>query len=110
MAANLLQQRWGGSGTTVTLIESKDIGIIGVGEGSTPQLKAFFDKIGVAESEWMPRCNATYKAGIEFRGWSDKPGFDHYFHPFPTEVDRFTEPKFFYSAHARRSVRATPDH
>lgn len=110
MAANLLQHEWGGEGTAITLIESPAIGIIGVGEGSTPQLKAFFDKIGVPEAEWMPRCNATYKAGIEFRGWSDKPGFDHYFHPFPTEVDRFTEPKFFYSAHARRSGRDTPGH
>ncbi|WP_114226744.1 MULTISPECIES: tryptophan halogenase family protein [Sphingomonas] len=110
MAANLLQHEWGGQGTQITLIESPAIGIIGVGEGSTPQLKAFFDKIGVAEAEWMPRCNATYKAGIEFRGWSDKPGFERYFHPFPTEVDRFTEGKFFYSAHARRSGRDTPGH
>ena len=53
------------------MIESSAIGIIGVGEGSTPQFKAFFDELGIAESEWMPRCNATYKAGIEFGGWSD---------------------------------------
>src|SRR4249919_3632582 len=45
MTANLLQQRWGEQGTKITLIESSAIGIIGVGEGSTPQLKAFFDKL-----------------------------------------------------------------
>jgi 2-polyprenyl-6-methoxyphenol hydroxylase-like FAD-dependent oxidoreductase len=110
MAANLLQQRWGGAGCAITLVESKDIGIIGVGEGSTPQLKAFFDRLGISEAEWMPRCNATYKAGIEFAGWSDRPGFERYFHPFPTEVDRFTEPKFFYATRARRAGRDVPAH
>ncbi|HSQ99981.1 MAG TPA: tryptophan halogenase family protein [Sphingomicrobium sp.] len=110
MTANLLQHRWGGKGTTVTLIESSGIGIIGVGEGSTPQLKAFFDELSIAETEWMPRCNATYKAGIEFVGWSDRPGFERYFHPFPTELDQFTQPRFFYATRARRAGRDVPAH
>ena len=50
MTANLLQQRWGEQGTKITLIESSAIGIIGVGEGSTPQLKFFFDKLGISEA------------------------------------------------------------
>lgn len=110
MAANLIQRRWGPTGTKVTLVESPAIGIIGVGEGSTPQLKAFFDELGVDECEWMPRCNATYKAGIEFSGWSDQSGFERYFHPFPTEVDGFTQGKFFYSTRARRTGRDMPAH
>jgi len=110
MTASLLNRRWADRGTRISLIESKDIGIIGVGEGSTPQLKAFFDKIGVEESEWMPRCNATYKAGIEFYGWSDRPGHEHYFHPFPTDVDHFTQPRFFYATRARRTGRDVPAH
>jgi 2-polyprenyl-6-methoxyphenol hydroxylase-like FAD-dependent oxidoreductase len=110
MTANLLHRRWGELGTSVSLIESKDIGIIGVGEGSTPQLKAFFDEIGLAEAEWMPRCNATYKAGIEFEGWSERPGFERYFHPFGSEVDVFTQPKFFYATRARRTGRDVPAH
>ena len=110
MTANLLHRRWSEQGAEVSLIESKDIGIIGVGEGSTPQLKAFFDEIGVAEAEWMPRCNATYKAGIEFYGWSDRPGFERYFHPFPTDVDGFTQGQFFYSTRARRTGRDVPAH
>ena len=110
MAANLIHRRWSEQGTTVSLIESRDIGIIGVGEGSTPQLKAFFDEIGVAEAEWMPRCNATYKAGIEFAGWSDRPGHERYFHPFPTDVDGFTQGTFFHAAHARRTGRDVPAH
>lgn len=110
IAANLLHRRWSDHGTQVSLIESKNIGVIGVGEGSTPQLKAFFDEIGVAEQEWMPRCNATYKAGIQFSGWSDRPGFERYFHPFPTEVDGFTQRKFFYCTQARRTGRDVPAH
>jgi flavin-dependent dehydrogenase len=110
MTAHLLHRRWAESGTTVTLIESSDIAIVGVGEGSTPQLKAFFDEIGVAEAEWMPRCNATYKAGIEFVGWSERPGFDRYFHPFPTELDAFTQRKFFYATLARRGGHDVPAH
>jgi hypothetical protein len=110
MTANLLQRRWGPHGTKVTLIESPEIGIIGVGEGSTPQLKAFFDELGISEAEWMPRCNATYKAGIEFVGWSDRPGYERYFHPFPTDVDGFTQPRFFYATRARRTGRDVPAH
>ena len=81
MAACLFQHHWGPNGTKVTLIESSDIGIIGVGEGSTPQLKAFFDDLGIAEAEWMPRCNATYK----------------------TELDGHTTPQFIFNAYARRN-------
>jgi tryptophan 6-halogenase len=110
MTANLLHQRWSEHGTKVSLIESKAIGIIGVGEGSTPQLKAFFDAIGVSEAEWMPRCNATYKAGIEFAGWSERPGFERYFHPFPTDIDGFTQGRFFEAARARRTGSDVPAH
>jgi hypothetical protein len=58
----------------------------------------------------MPRCNATYKAGIEFAGWSDKPGYERYFHPFPTDLDGFTQAKFFYATHVRRAGRDVPAH
>lgn len=112
MAASLLQHHWGPLGARVTLIESSSIGIIGVGEGSTPQLKHFFDTIGISEGEWMPRCDATYKTGIEFLGWSAEPGFESYFHPFATELDIHTAPQFFFNARARRNGRdvfAHPD-
>ncbi len=112
MAANLLAKRWGDGRATVTLVESPDIGIIGVGEGSTPQLKAFFDSIGAAEAEWMPRCNATYKVGILFRGWAPQSGVGSYFHPFPTQIDGHTAPAFFHNGLLRRKgvdVSAHPD-
>jgi tryptophan 6-halogenase len=110
MAACLIAKQW--PQHQVTVVESPDIGIIGVGEGSTPQLKAFFETLGIAESEWMPKCNATYKAGISFHGWSERPGFESYFHPFHTELDGFTEHQFAYRTRARRTGRdvwAHPD-
>lgn len=110
MAANLFRHHWGAAGTRITLIESSGIGIIGVGEGSTPQLKNFFDTLEIAEQEWMPRCNATYKTGIEFVSWSDRPGFERYFHPFATDVDSRTVPQFVFNTRARRSGVDVPAH
>lgn len=110
MAACLLSKRWPQFG--IALVESPDIGIIGVGEGSTPQLRAFFRDLGIEESEWMPACNATYKNGISFHGWSDGAGFNSYFHPFQTDLDVHTAPQFFFHTRARRTGRdvwAHPD-
>ncbi|GGD60708.1 tryptophan halogenase family protein [Lacimicrobium alkaliphilum] len=111
MAANLLACKW--EDTEICLVESKEIGIIGVGEGSTPHLKFFFDAIDVADSQWMPHCNATYKNGITFDKWSAIPGFESYFHPFAAQTDDvFTVPLFFKNVQARMqgyNVDAHPD-
>lgn len=101
MAANLFAHHWGDGQASVTLVESPEVGIIGVGEGSTPQLRAFFQTLGIADADWMPRANATYKTGIRFNGWSDDPGFESYYHPFATEVDFKTQPQFVYNCRAR---------
>ncbi len=112
ITASLLWNAWGDKGGKLTVVESSDIGIIGVGEGSTPQLKAFFDHIGIAETEWMAACDATFKLGIQFSGWSERRGFEHYFHPFPGATDLHSEPAFIENcALARRgfNVAAHPD-
>lgn len=98
IAANLMAKHWRDDGFVITLVESPQIGIIGVGEGSTPPLKVFMDLIGCDEKEWMPRCNATYKVGIRFDDWSVKPGFDSYFHSFYSKTDDHTIPAFFHNS------------
>lgn len=108
IAANLFAKHW--PGVAVSVLESSEIGIIGVGEGSTPQLKAFFDTIGLAEADWMPACHATYKTGIRFNDWSRRPGFESYFHPFPAQVDEHTLPAFYYHCHVRRHGIDLPAH
>ena len=114
MAACLMAQRWLGKHAArpveITLVESPAIGIIGVGEGSTPQLKAFFDRLDIAEGDWMPACDATYKLGIRFHGWSERPGFERYFHPFPSRIDVHTQPHFQRACALQRSGIAAPAH
>lgn len=113
ITANLMATNWENQGFDITLVESPDIGIIGVGEGSTPPLKGFMQAIGVEEHEWMPECNATYKVGITFKDWSTKPGFTHYVHPFLCQTDEFTAPAFFHNSFLRRKgveLEGHPDH
>lgn len=102
MAANLFAQKWADKNVSISLIESPDIGIIGVGEGSTPTLKRFFDIIDVAERDWMPACNATYKVNIRFKDWSPQSGIESYSHPFTSQVDTFTSRSFHVNTRTRR--------
>ena len=95
--ANSLMRR----GVEISVVESPVVGIIGVGEGSTPWLRGFFDSVGIEEAEWMPACNATYKCGITFDKWSTKPGFESYFHPFASMLDNLTMTQFVHNAQAR---------
>jgi hypothetical protein len=99
-------------GVQITLLESPTVGIIGVGEGSTPWRRGFFDSLGIEEGEWMPACHATYKCGIAFEGWSTKPGFERYFHPFASMLDNLTMKQFVHNVEARvngAQVHAHPD-
>jgi flavin-dependent dehydrogenase len=112
MTANLMARAWPRHDVEITLVESPAIGVIGVGEGSTPHLKSFFDKIDVNENQWMPACNATYKNGIRFKNWSTKPGFNSYFHPFTSLIDAHTAPAFTYNSIFKRrgfEVDSHPD-
>lgn len=101
MCALIMAHQWRAKGIEITLVESPEVGIIGVGEGSTPALKTFFDLLDIAEAEWMPACNATYKCGIRFENWSARPGYENYFHPFSAALDRQTLPMFVHNVQAR---------
>lgn len=110
LTASWFAHHWDDGSVRISVVESPEVGIIGVGEGSTPQLKSFFDTIGIAESEWMPQCDATYKLGIRFGGWSDRAGHSSYFHPFPGPLDPHSEPAFFRNAALRRGRVDVPAH
>jgi 2-polyprenyl-6-methoxyphenol hydroxylase-like FAD-dependent oxidoreductase len=112
MTALILARSLLDRGVQITLLESPVVGIIGVGEGSTPWLRGFFDSLGIEEAEWMPACHATYKCGITFEGWSTKPGFEKYFHPFASMLDNLTMRQFVHNVEARingANVHAHPD-
>lgn len=54
-------------GVSITLIESSDIATIGVGESTVPPIVDFMRGLGLAEEDWMPACQATYKSAVGFR-------------------------------------------
>jgi tryptophan halogenase len=64
----------------VRLVESDQIGIIGVGEATIPAIHEFNQFIGIDEVEFMKKTNATFKLGIEFRNWGSLG--ESYIHPF----------------------------
>jgi len=66
----------------VHLVESEAIGIVGVGEATLPHIRAFNERLGINEAEFMAATRATFKLGIEFQNWG-KIG-DSYIHPFGT--------------------------
>ena len=72
----------------ITVIESKDIGILGVGEATVHSLRHFFRILDLDENDLLHKTNGTLKAGILFRNWK-KPidGKTHeYFHPFEAQA------------------------
>lgn len=72
----------------ITVIESPDIGIIGVGEATVHSVRFFFAALGINENELLRETNATLKTGILFRNWmKPRAGETHeYFHPFEQQV------------------------
>lgn len=97
---------------SIELIESSEIGTIGVGEGTVPKIGTLFEALGISEGEWMPACHATYKTGIRFKGWSTRPGFESYFHGFYSHFDRDHVKALQFNSLLRRKkldVHAHPD-
>ena len=79
MSATYLKAAFGDQ-VTVTLVESRRVGTIGVGEATFSTVRHFFEYLGLDEREWMPSCSATYKLAIRFQNWHT-PG-RHFYHPF----------------------------
>ena len=68
-------------GLSVTLIESPNIKIIGVGEGTWPTMRGSLEKIGVSETSLFRQCDASFKQGGKFAKWTTGAEDDAYYHP-----------------------------
>ncbi|MFT4940470.1 MAG: tryptophan halogenase [Paraglaciecola sp.] len=64
----------------ITLVESDQIGTVGVGEATIPTMRAFHSLVGIDEREFMSATQATFKLGIMFDNWGQQG--DNYFHSF----------------------------
>ncbi len=69
-----------GAGYAIRLVESEEIGIVGVGEATVPHLKLFNDLLGINDIEFVKQTQGTFKLGIQFNDWGQLG--DSYIHGF----------------------------
>jgi tryptophan halogenase len=69
MTASALARFMRGRSTRITLIESDEIGTIGVGEATVPPIQVFNGVLGIDEREFVKQTQGSFKLGIEFRDW-----------------------------------------
>jgi len=69
------------AGFTVTVVESPNIPIIGVGEGTWPTLRSSLEKMGISETEFFRHSDAAFKQGAKFARWTTGAVDDYYYHP-----------------------------
>lgn len=65
----------------VTLIESPNVPIIGVGEGTWPTMRSTLIALGISESDFIQQCHVSFKQGAKFAKWVDNKQDDFYYHP-----------------------------
>jgi len=69
MVAAALGKAFANGGTRITLVESDEIGAIGVGEATIPAIHHFHAMLGIEQAEFLRACNGTFKLGVEFVDW-----------------------------------------
>lgn len=80
MAAAIMAHHLHGKLFEIELVESDDIGTIGVGESTIPPFMELIAKLGINEQAFIREVQASFKLGIEFQDWHARG--ERYFHPF----------------------------
>ena len=85
----------------LTLIESPEVGILGVGEGTWPTMRDTLRKIGLDEATVLRQCDASFKQGTRFNQWRHTGADDTYYHPFELPAGMFECDPMAWWAHHR---------
>ncbi|MGC1521880.1 MAG: tryptophan halogenase family protein [Steroidobacteraceae bacterium] len=101
MAASILARALPGTGTVISVIESPDIGTVGVGEATIPPIIDLLRFLNINEGDFVKHTQSTYKLGIKFTDWS-RAGHS-YWHPFGVFGTMINLRPFF---HAWQKARA----
>ena len=79
-AATLIERFSAQRHTRMTLVESPEIGTVGVGEATVPHIREFLKHLKINEADFIKRTAATFKLAIGFEGWGGEG--TQFFHPF----------------------------
>jgi tryptophan halogenase len=105
VAASMLARVLPGTGTTITVIESPEIGTVGVGEATIPPIIDLLRFLNIDEGDFVRHTQATYKLGIKFRDWKE---LGHtYWHPFGTFGAPINRRPFHHCWHKARASGLT---
>jgi len=80
MTASAMSKVLNNGKVEIELVESEEIGIVGVGEATIPHILYFNRLLGIPEDDFVKSTNGTFKLGIEFADWKSKG--ESYIHPF----------------------------
>ena len=95
----------------VCVIESSDIGIVGVGEGGLPNIISILEGLKIDVAEMMRETQATLKWGFSYEGWRTGAADDKYFHLFfDTRTPAFEKILDFYPNLSQMLSEAMPMH
>ena len=106
MAAAILARALPGTGTVITVIESPDIGTVGVGEATIPPMIDLLRFLNINEGDFVRHTLATYKLGIKFTDWR-RIG-ESYWHPFGTFGSMINLRPFHHAWHKARADGLAP--
>ncbi|ALQ08249.1 tryptophan halogenase family protein [Pseudoalteromonas fuliginea] len=73
----------------ITLLESSDIPTVGVGEGTWPTMRRTLKDMGIRETEFIKKCNVSFKQGAKFAKWVTGENDDYYYHPLELPTGMF---------------------
>lgn len=102
--AALTMRRIFSANTSIRLIESSKIGIIGVGEGGILNIMSALRRNGIDIDDFMAETGATYKWGFAYEGWRTGLPDDKYYHLFGLAKHKVHEQRSGYYPHLSAMV------